>query len=151
MWMFFRSGPVVAMGLILYSSVFAIKLQARAQQKPPWTKDQIIRMLKGDMSPKRVETLARERGIDFQITPDAESELRQAGASDELLATLQELAPKPSNPKVPISPPKLILPTMSPNLPWPKIRLKFMSRLCPTPRFISTTYSKAKPARKAVW
>jgi hypothetical protein len=38
--------------------------------------------------------LAQTRGIKFQITPEVETELRQAGATDELLATLRKLAPK---------------------------------------------------------
>ena len=59
-------------------------------------------MLKGEVSPKRVAVLARQRGIDFQITPEVESELRRAGATAELLATLREFAPAlPSPPKSP--------------------------------------------------
>lgn len=106
MRIFFRSGAVVAAALILCAAVLTLKLQAQAPQKP-WTKDQIIRMLKGDVSPKRVETLARERGIDFQITSETETELRTAGATDSLLATLREIAPKPSAPTPP--PPATLL------------------------------------------
>ena len=46
----------------------------------------------------------RERGTDFQITPEAESELRKAGATDPLLAALRDLAPKPPTPMVTTTP-----------------------------------------------
>jgi formylglycine-generating enzyme required for sulfatase activity len=54
----------------------------------------IIYLLQHHVPPKRVGVLAREHGIDFHITPDFEAELRQAGATDELLATLWGLAPR---------------------------------------------------------
>ena len=50
-------------------------------------------MLKGEVAPQRVAVLARQRGIDFQITSVVESELRRAGATADLLATLREVAP----------------------------------------------------------
>jgi peptidyl-prolyl cis-trans isomerase A (cyclophilin A) len=88
---------------VLYCGILCLNSAAHAQQIPPWTKDQIIRMLKGDVSPKHVETLARERGVDFQVTPEVESELRQAGlargddpeALDGMVAILRGLAPTP--------------------------------------------------------
>jgi hypothetical protein len=64
-------------------------------QSKPFTKDDVITLLKGDVPAKRVEVLVRQRGVDFQLTPETESELRQAGASDPLLAVLQDLAPTP--------------------------------------------------------
>ncbi len=69
-------------------------VDAQAAQRP-LSKDAVIRLLKGDVAPKRVGEMARERGIDFEMAPAVESELRQAGATDELVATLRELAPKP--------------------------------------------------------
>jgi hypothetical protein len=36
----------------------------------------------------------RQRKVDFQVTPEVESELRQAGANAELLTALREAAPK---------------------------------------------------------
>jgi TPR repeat protein/serine/threonine protein kinase len=59
----------------------------------PLSKDDIIRLLKGDVSPKRVEELIRERGINFQDTPEAEQDLRQAGADSALFAVVGEVAP----------------------------------------------------------
>ncbi len=73
-----------------------VLLSAQTQPAPkPFTKADVITLLAGNVSAKRVEGLARERGIDFQITPETESEFRKAGATDPLLATLRDLAPKP--------------------------------------------------------
>jgi len=63
--------------------------------QPPLSKEDVLKLLSGNVSPKRVEALARERGIDFQLTPETESELRQAGATDVLLSALREIAPAP--------------------------------------------------------
>ncbi len=77
-------------------STFSLPAFTRAQASPkPMSKEAIIKLLKGHVPPKRVETLARERGIDFPITSETETELRTVGATDSLLATLCELAPKP--------------------------------------------------------
>ncbi len=93
------SGKLRVIALALLIGGVALPLRSAAQAQPkPLTKEQIVRMLKGDVLPNRVAELARQRGIDFQLTPDAESELREAGATDELLATLRELAPKPAAP-----------------------------------------------------
>jgi formylglycine-generating enzyme required for sulfatase activity len=86
--------PLVALVL----GLGAVNVRAQAAG-PPYTKEAIVGMLKGEVSPKRVAVLARQRGIDFQITSDVESELRRAGATAELLTTLREIAPKPSAPQ----------------------------------------------------
>jgi len=64
----------------------------------PLTKNATLDLLRGDVPPARVAELAKEQGIDFQITPEVETELKQAGATDELLNVLRELAPKPPAP-----------------------------------------------------
>jgi formylglycine-generating enzyme required for sulfatase activity len=77
--------------IILYA--FATPAFARAQASlKPMSKEAIIRLLKGDVPPKRVEALARQHGIDFQVTADTETELRQAGATEALMKVLRELA-----------------------------------------------------------
>jgi hypothetical protein len=71
-------------------------LCAQTQPSPkPFTKEDVLKLLTGNVPVKRVETLVRERGVDFQVTPETESELRKAGATDPLLVTLRDLAPKP--------------------------------------------------------
>jgi formylglycine-generating enzyme required for sulfatase activity len=82
-----------------------LPLNASAQKAAhPLSKDTVVKFLKGDVSPHRVAAIARERGIDFQVTADIESELRQAGATDELISTLREVAPKPAQIVVETSP-----------------------------------------------
>ncbi len=79
--------------------VAAVAGSAHAQSSPkPFTKEDVLTLLTGNVSAKRVETLVRQRGIDFQMTPDTESELRQAGATEPLLAALREIAPTPAVP-----------------------------------------------------
>ena len=87
--------PLLATSLFL-AVVTAVAGYAHAQPAPkPFTKDDVVRLLSGNVPVKRVETLVRERGIDFQITQETESELRKAGATDSLLAALRDLVPKP--------------------------------------------------------
>jgi hypothetical protein len=55
-------------------------LSAQNQTAPkPFTKDDVVKLLTGNVPAKRVEALVHERGIDFQITPQTENDLRSAG------------------------------------------------------------------------
>ena len=90
-----RIAPLVALVL----SIGLSAVNDHAQSRKPYTKDAIVGMLKGEVAPQRVAVLARQRGIDFQITSMVESELRRAGATDSLLATLRRLAPTPPAPQ----------------------------------------------------
>jgi formylglycine-generating enzyme required for sulfatase activity len=85
-----RVAPLVALVL----GFCTVNVQAQEARRP-YSKEAIVGLLKGEVSPKRVAVLARQRGIDFQITFKVESELRRAGATAALLATLREIAPKP--------------------------------------------------------
>ncbi len=60
------------------------------------SKEAVLGLLRGDVAPVRVAEVARERGISFAVTREAEAELRQAGADDFLIAALRALAPAPS-------------------------------------------------------
>jgi formylglycine-generating enzyme required for sulfatase activity len=85
--------------VVLVVGFCAVNVRAQATRKP-YSEEAIVGLLKGEVSPKRVAVLARQRGIDFQITSDVESELRRAGATAALLATLREIAPKPPAPQI---------------------------------------------------
>ncbi len=67
--------------------------------------------------------MARERGIGFELTPVIERQLREAGATDSLEATLRELAAKRPAPP----PPKVRKPT-SPN-PVPLAKAELLQML----------------------
>lgn len=86
----------VALIVTFCAIAFAAPAQGQTIAKP-FSKDDVVQLLKGSVPSKRVEELARKQGIDFQITPDVETQLRQAGATNELLATLRALAFKESS------------------------------------------------------
>jgi hypothetical protein len=76
---------------LILCGIFSL-LQAPAQvSKKPLSKEAVIRLLKGEVSPNRVAAITREQGIDFQMSPETEKELRAAGATEELLASLRDL------------------------------------------------------------
>ncbi len=91
-----RAWHSVGAALLVVCTTF-LPLSSGGQVAPrSLSKDEVITLLKGDVSPKRVAELAHERGVDFQVTAEAEKELRQAGADDSLLAALRNLAPTPA-------------------------------------------------------
>jgi hypothetical protein len=96
----FRRGIAPIIALVLSVELCAVGARAQGAQRP-YSQQAIVGLLKGEVSPNRVATLARQRGIDFQITHEVETELRRAGATDSLLATLRELAPAPPKPSEP--------------------------------------------------
>jgi hypothetical protein len=87
--------------LVLLVSVAAWPTPGAAQVSPkPLSKNDTLQLLQGEVPSGRIAELARAQGISFQITPETESELKEAGATDELLNVLRELAPKPPAPPV---------------------------------------------------
>ena len=109
---------VLAGAVLLCSAQWSSFLQAQNSRKA-LSKDEVIGLLESGVPPSRVGQLAREYGVGFEVTPDVESDLKDAGASDELLDTLRKLgaknplaAPQPAKPKpVPKStaPPVLLI------------------------------------------
>src|SRR5664280_227358 len=84
---------------LLFAAVVAVTRYADPPPSPkPFTKDDVVKLLAGNVPVKRVGQLVRERDIDFQITPQTESELRGAGADDALLATLNRECGRLSRP-----------------------------------------------------
>ena len=79
---------------------YPAELSAQKSDKP-LNKDDVIGLLEGDVPPTRVADLARQHGIAFQMTHEAETDLRGAGADDGLIKTLRELAPKAARPQEP--------------------------------------------------
>jgi hypothetical protein len=90
--------------LILVAYAATWPLCARAQEtREPLTKTEVIRLLENGVTPDRVGALAKQYGIAFQVTEDAEKEIRAAGANDELIGMLKALAPTALPPPAPPS------------------------------------------------
>ena len=68
---------------------------ASAQQQPPLTEKEVHDLVKKNK--KHLDTIAatvNQRGVDFEITPDIEKDLRKAGADDAFIATVKNQGPK---------------------------------------------------------
>ena len=77
----------------------ALPRQAQGQEpREPLTRPEVVRLLENGVSPDRVGALAKQYGIAFQITEDAEKQFRGVGANDELIGMLKALSPPSSNP-----------------------------------------------------
>ncbi len=87
---------VLVLGVLLTGPV------ALAQKGGKFSETDVFKLLKGAVPPDRVAALAKNRGISFQVTEDVERLLREAGANDNLVSTLKQLAPK-------LSPPVLVI------------------------------------------
>jgi tetratricopeptide (TPR) repeat protein len=58
---------------------------------------EILFALKEKISSRRLASLVKERGANFELTADAEKELRRTGADDELVAQIREsVRPRPT-------------------------------------------------------
>ena len=98
----------VLVSLVFVGSMVVISLTALAQEpREPLVKAEVIRLLENGVSPDRVGALAKQYGIAFQVNEDAEKQLREAGADDELNGMLRALAPQaaPHAPSRAVQPP----------------------------------------------
>ena len=55
---------------------------------PPFKAGDIVDLLQGKVSPKRIATLVADRGVDFEMDPDVEKRLRALGATNDLLLAI---------------------------------------------------------------
>lgn len=58
----------------------------------PLTKPEVLKLVRKHVQERRLLAVVKELGIDFKITPDVVGELRTAGASASLIASLREIA-----------------------------------------------------------
>ncbi len=65
---------------------------AQEQSSRPLGKDEVVNLLKREVSSERIEETARRAGISFEMTAEVEKELREAGATDSLIKALRELS-----------------------------------------------------------
>ncbi len=89
---------------------------ARAQEtREPLTKPEVVRLLENGVSADRVGALAKQYGIAFQMSDDAEKEFRGAGANDELIGMLKALSPVAAPQPAAAPPPKVETPKPAEN------------------------------------
>ena len=82
---------ILLLGLLLVSTQ---PLAVAQVAQDALSKNDVIKLLKGKVSPERIQQLVKQKGIEFPITSDTEDELRKAGATESLVALLRDLAPK---------------------------------------------------------
>jgi len=69
--------------------------QAKPPEPPPpkpvettLALEDVLKLLEAGVTPARLETIVKERGVSFELTDDAESKLRALGATDTLLLAI---------------------------------------------------------------
>jgi formylglycine-generating enzyme required for sulfatase activity len=95
-----RVGSFIFLGLLLICGIPRPRADAGQQSKQALTRTEVLELLDAGVPPKRVEILARERGVGFELTAEIEKALRRAGATPSLIETLRELASQPSGPAI---------------------------------------------------
>src|SRR5205085_5496354 len=84
---------------------FATTHELGRSQQRPLRKDQLIQALRiGGVSSSEYVARIRARGVDFEMTPAIEKELRAAGASSEVIEAIRDNY-RPPVPRQPISRP----------------------------------------------
>jgi hypothetical protein len=76
---------LICICLLIFSQLGTLS----AQQGKPLTESEVLALLEGGVSSGRVASLVEERSIDFEVTPQVETKLRGAGATNELMVTLR--------------------------------------------------------------
>ncbi|MBI1983750.1 MAG: PEGA domain-containing protein [Acidobacteria bacterium] len=89
----FRKPVYYFVAAVLFTVVLGGDGQAQ-ESKRPLSKSQVIELLENSVPSARIADLASQYGIAFELTSQAENELREAGATDELLKSLREIAAK---------------------------------------------------------
>jgi len=92
---------IVLTSAVLISFALLAPSTLGQKQREALSEKELIDLLKAGVKPSRVEVLARQYGVSFEMTPQTESHLRQAKVPDTLLKPLRELALKPAPPVPP--------------------------------------------------
>ena len=89
---------MVSRHVILFAGLavlLAASLLLAQEPARPLTESELIRLLEAGVTPARVATLVNERRVSFEMSPEVEQRLRQAGADDALIAALARAAAPP--------------------------------------------------------
>jgi hypothetical protein len=102
---------------LLFAGIVLPGLAQAQKTRKPLAKSEVLELLENSVPPARIEDLARQYGIAFEMTAGTERELRDAGAADELVKALREIAPKPAEPPPASSAPAAQAPAAAPAAP----------------------------------
>src|SRR5258708_22079147 len=80
----------IVLGALVALSLTAAATIGQPQAKGPLRKDQLIEALRvGGLAPAEYIQRIRDRGVDFDLTPAIEKELRDAGATSEIIEAIR--------------------------------------------------------------
>lgn len=98
-----RQGTKVAFLFLLLAAVIASLPATTCAQnsKKPLSRKDLVGALESGVPPERAAVLVRKYGVSFPLTPDNESALRDAGATDAVISAVREVAPKAPAPPLP--------------------------------------------------
>lgn len=110
-----------AAGLILALALTTVCLPAQNAAHKPITRNGLVEALKlGGLSPEELISFVQKRGVDFQLTPAIEQEMRTAGATPELVQAVKANYRDPAAPQpgasAPAPPPAAAAPHGKPNV-----------------------------------
>jgi tetratricopeptide (TPR) repeat protein len=86
--------------LFFFLTATSWPMQARAQQQPAMTQDEVATLIKRNKkSPDVILKTLDERKVDFDLNPDIEKKMRKAGATDDVLQAIWRAGPTSRNAK----------------------------------------------------
>jgi tetratricopeptide (TPR) repeat protein len=86
--------------LFFFLTATSWPMQARAQQQPAMTQDEVATLIKRNKkSPDVILKTLDERKVDFDLNPDIEKKMRKAGATDDVLQAIWRVGPTGRNAK----------------------------------------------------
>jgi tetratricopeptide (TPR) repeat protein len=68
-------------------------LLAQGPPSPPLREKEVIQMLKSKQTHQQIGEQIMERGVDFEMTPDIEKQLRKAKAEDQFIEVVKQASP----------------------------------------------------------
>jgi hypothetical protein len=87
------------LGVLAVALAFVLPAERLAAQKAgkAMTKNEVIGLLESGVDPEKVTEAAQQYGIAFAVTAEVETQLRDAGGTDDLIRSLRKIAPKPAS------------------------------------------------------
>ena len=75
-------------GTLSAGQTLEVQAELKTAGPGPFTVQDVVDMLRGEISPKRVLTLVQQRGVDFALTDEIEKQIRDAGGDSDLLIAI---------------------------------------------------------------